>query len=179
VPFSFAGIVVALSLALVGCGGASKPVGVSTAQKAPSSASTSAAPAARTHALGKAAYDAKMRMVGRRFSVSVEGLYPLVEAPRGSEANRETVAKLKRTHAVIASLVATVGTIEPPTSIRAAHGRLLEGLKDFGDELDQLMAVVERGNYGSKPLSTYVRFPGLITIGQARAAIEKKGYAIG
>jgi hypothetical protein len=127
--------------------------------------------------LGKLAYERTMSRLGRQLVVSVEALFPLVEAQPGTDVSKATLTKLARTRAVVTTVMARVAGIAPPAPIRAEHQRLLRGISALGGELDNLIQVEEKG--ASKPFGLYARFISLRTIAKARTAIEKKGYAIG
>jgi hypothetical protein len=159
-----------LAAALAGCGG--------NAKQAQLPASTAVTAPQKTVALSKSAYDATMRQLGRRLAISVEGLFPLVESQAGDDTTKASVAKVESTRAVATSVMTRVAAIAPPGPIRAEHRRLVKGLSDFRDELDDLIRVLQDGG-GSKPFESYSRFAGLRTIARARDDIELKGYAIG
>ncbi len=157
-----------LVAAAVGCGGTSN--GNETAQPA-----VTAPP--KTVTLGKTAYETTMRRLGRTFAGSVETMFPLTQGQPGTDASAQSIAKLEKTRAVVTNVTASISAITPPASIRDEHQRLLKGLSDFRDELDQLIQFLQKG--GPERLGTLTRFAGLTTIAKARSAIESKGYAIG
>jgi len=128
-------------------------------------------------ALGRSAYDATMRPLGRRLAQSVQSLFPLVEARPGTEVAKTTVARLERTKAVVVDVTARVAAIPAPPAIRSAHRRLVSGLESLRAELDELIHVLQVGT--SKPFGVYTRFTSLQTIARARNEIERKGFAIG
>jgi len=130
-----------------------------------------------TRALGKDAYDAAMRRLGLRLGRSVQSLFPLVEAPPGTEVAKATVAKLRRTRAVVLDVTAGVAAISAPPAIRDPHRRLLKGLESLRAELDELIHVLEVGT--KRPFGSYTTFTALRTIARARNEIEGKGFAIG
>jgi hypothetical protein len=168
----------ALALTLGGCGGGGgtsvEPAATTTIATA--TTTTRAAAAASTR-LGKDAYDRRMQRLGRKLAVSVDKMFPLVEAQPGTDVSRESVAKLQRTRAVVTSVATDLSAITPPTPIRAAHQHLLNGLTVFGGELDELIRVLQEGT--SKPFGEYAKFDGLRAIARATKEIERKGYAIG
>jgi len=157
-------------LALAGCGGGDS----SSSQTAPSVTVTTPQ---KKVTLSKPAYDRRMKQLGRQLAVSINGLFPLVEGKPGSEASKESVAKLRRTRAVVTSVQTSIAGIAPPAPIRAEHQRLLQGISALGVELDKLIDVEENGS--KNPFGSYTRFNSLRTIAKARTAIEGKGYAIG
>ena len=159
-----------LVMSLAGCGGGSKTV------QQPSSAPTVTIPHDAVP-LAKQVYNQTMKRLGRQLGGSVAHLFPLVQGQPGSDVNKESLAKLKSTRAVVDTLIVKLESIAPPAAIRAEHQRLLQGLSALVGELDTLIQVEEKG--GSKPFGAYARFMSLRTIAKAKTAIEKKGYAIG
>ena len=165
------GLVAALLvMSLAGCGGGNK-----TAQTSTSAPAVTIAPSAVP--LTKQVYDRTMKRIGRQLGGSVAHLFPLVQAQPGSATNKESLAKLRSTRAVVTSVLTAIAGIAPPARVRPEHQRLLQGLSALGGELDTLIQVEEQG--GSKPFGAYTQFLSLRTIAKARTAIEKKGYAIG
>jgi hypothetical protein len=160
----------ALILSIAGCGGSKHP-------QAHAPAATPLAGTKRPVALGKVAYEATMRRLGRRLATSVEAMYPLVAGRPGAEATKKSLAKVERTRAVATSLMTRLAAIVPPAPIRADHQRLARAVSDFRDELDQLIRVLEQG--GSKPFEAYTRFAGLQAIAVATRDMNAKGYFIG
>ena len=161
---------------LAGCGGQSHP-GSSSASVPP----TVSAPAATTPVhrvvLGKSGYNRTMRRLGSRLSTSIQGLYPLVTGPSGSEATKEALARMQKARAVVTSVSGTLAAIVPPKAVRPDHQRLVRAVGSLGTELDNIINHLQRGT--SKPLGTYFRLPGLQQIARAVQDIEAKGYAIG
>jgi hypothetical protein len=177
-PLALAAALPALALALGGCGGggsSAEPAATATVAT-PATTARAAATAAQT-TLGKAAYDRRMQRLGQRLAVSVDRMFPLVEAQPGTDVSRQSVAKLERTRAVVTSVATDLASITPPSPIRAAHQHLLNGLTVFGGELDELIRVLQEGT--SKPFGEYAKFDGLRAIARATKEIERKGYEIG
>jgi hypothetical protein len=158
-----------LAVTLAGCGGGGKTVD--------ESGTPTVTIPHKTASLGKVAYERTMARLGNRLAGSVEGLFPLVQSQPGTDVNKESVAKLTKTRAVVTSVMARVAEIAPPAPIRADHQRLLRGISALGNELDKLIEVEEKGS--SQPFGIYARFTSLRMIAKARIAIEKKGYKIG
>jgi hypothetical protein len=156
-----------LAVTLAGCGGGGKTADQSATATIPH----------KTVSLGKVAYERTMARLGTRLVGSVEGLFPLSQSQPGTDVNKESLAKLTKTRAVVTSVLARVAEIAPPAPIRADHQRLLHGISALGNELDKLIEVEEKGS--SQPFGIYARFTSLRTIAKARIAIEKKGYNIG
>jgi hypothetical protein len=160
-----------IAVVVAGCGGAG---GNSNSQSSPSETVTTPQ---KKVILSKVAYDRRMKQLGKQLAASVDTLFPLVEGKPGSQASKDSVAKLKRTRAVVTSVMASVADIAPPAPIRAEHQRLLRGISALSVELDKLIEVEENGS--KDPFGSYTRFNSLRTIAKARIAIEGKGYAIG
>jgi hypothetical protein len=164
-------VVTGFALILTACGGSggAQTTGVSTRTTLP--------PRAAKVALGKAAYSRRMQRDGRQLAGSVEKLFPLVEAQPGTEVAKESIAKLRRTRAVVTNVTDDVAAMVPPLPVRPAHARLVKGLTRFGAELDGLIDVLENGT--TKAFGAYAQFKSLRTIAEARAEIEDMGYTIG
>lgn len=165
-----AAVLAMLAVTLAGCGGGK------SVQQSPSPTVTIPH---KTVALDKQAYDRTMKPLGRQLVGSVQHLFPLGQARPGSDVNKESLAKLRRTRAVVTNVMARLAGIAPPAPIRAEHQRLLKGVSALGGELDKLIQVEEEGTSPSKPFGTYARLTSLLTIAKAREAMEKKGYKIG
>ena len=168
--FVLAVAICALALTLGGCGS-----GGTTANRA--ATETTATTGALGAALPRDAYDRRMRQLGHRLAVSVDSLFPLVEAQPGTDVSKETVGKLQQTRSVVTSVATDVSSISPPAPVRAAHEHLLNGLTTFGTELDELIRVLQKGT--THPFGEYTKFNGLLAIARATKEIERKGYAIG
>jgi len=118
-----------------------------------------------------------MKRLGNQLVGSIEGLYPLVGSPAGSDNAKETVRKLEKTRAVVTIVSARIAEIAPPAPVRAEHARLVRGVSALGRQLDKLIEVQEKGTL--RDFGIYSHFASLITISRATKAIQKKGYAIG
>jgi hypothetical protein len=163
---------VVLVATLTGCGGnrkSAQPTATTTPQK-------QAAPHKEVN-LDKAAYIKTMRPLGKRLTISIERIYPIVETTPGSTISNETAAVIEKTRVVVAAVLASAASIVPPKPIRADHRRLVQGLSDLQAELGALIHFLHKG--GPNPFGLYASLPGLQTIAAARISIEKEGYAIG
>ena len=118
-----------------------------------------------------------MRRLGRTLSVSVEGLFPFVDGAPGSEANKQSAAKVEKARAVVTSVGKRLAAITAPKPVRPDHRRLIKAVETLGIELDMLTHKLQKGD--SKPLGTYLRLQGLQTVAKVVADIKQKGYAIG
>jgi hypothetical protein len=165
-----------LAVTLAGCGGGGKTAHQSTTSTGTSTSTTVTTPH-KTVALGKVAYERTMKRLGSQLIGSVDRLFPLTEAPPGTEVSKATLAKLAKTRAVVTNVTARIAEIAPPAPIRAEHQQLLRGVSALGEELDRLIEVEEKGT--PKAFGIYAHFNSLRTIAKASSAIEKKGYAIG
>jgi len=171
---------------LAGCGGTKTHAGtetggtqVHTGAQGHSTASVAQPKAAAPHAivLSKLSYERTMRRLGKALSVSVEEMFPIVDDGAGSPANKAALAKVETARAVVARVGATLATIVPPAPVRAAHARLVIGVKSLRNELDALIGALQQS--GSPLLGVYTQLRALNAIALATTEIEKKGYAIG
>jgi hypothetical protein len=175
-----AALVVAL---LAGCGGTQKHAATDNdgtqKQTVTQQRSGTVAQAAAPHAivLSKPSYERTMRRLGKALSVSVEGMFPIVDDGAGSQANKAALAKVETARAVVARVGATLALIVPPAPIRADHAKLIVSVKALRKELDALIGALQQS--GSHPLGAYTQLDALNAIALATTDIEKKGYAIG
>jgi hypothetical protein len=133
--------------------------------------------APRSIVLGKAAYEKTMRGLGARLTISLQNLFPLDSGPRGSEANEESLAKLRRTRAVAGEVAARLTLIRPPRAVRTEHDKLVRGIAELETELDRLLTGIQKGSPNS--FASLMRFRSTRVIASATTAIRNKGYAIG
>ena len=167
---------VVLATVLAGCGGGGEKAGqpVSTDTTTTTQGASTTPPKV---VLAKPAYEKTMRRLGRTLAVAVGQIFPLEEGKPGSETEREAVAKLERTRAVVTKVRRSLAAITAPQPVRADHQRLIRSLVGLRDELDVLIRVMVQG--GTKPIGSYARFSSLQTIARTVKEIERKGYAIG
>lgn len=162
------GVLAAVVLLATGCGGGKKSA--ATAPTTTAAAPTVTAPAAP---LGRAAYDAKMRAVGRGVSNAISSL--------GAPTTEATAAKALASLAThLRAAADTLASISAPAPIKAQHAALVKAVRDYADELDAVIAKVKTGKLGATSIAaTIVSLPGVAEIQQASTAIANKGYSIG
>jgi hypothetical protein len=165
------GVLAAGSAALLlvsGCGGKkSAATGPTTTAVAPATTTTAAPP------LGRAAYDAKMRAVGRSVTNAIDAL--------GTPTTKAAVAKaVSGLQTRLRAAADRLAAISAPARVKAQHAALVKAVRDFADELDAVIANVRTGKLPAPSVpATLVSLPGVGEIQQASTAIANKGYAIG
>ncbi len=162
VPF----LALAAALLLAGCGGGGG--GSSTAPATTAAATTTGAAAAQ--ALGKAAYVAQMRAIGRSLSASLTALGKATTAANAATA-------LKQVQDDLRAAAEKLAAITPPARVAALHARLVRAVREFADELSSVIAQLQAGKLSA--LSAVPTLKGLAEIQAASAAIQGRGYKIG
>jgi len=166
-----AGVLAAVLLLVSACGGGGKKspttAPTATAAAAPATTTTSAKP------LGRAAYDAQMRAVGRSVTSAINSMAALTTKATAGAA-------LVKLQAHLRSAANTLAGIAPPAAIKAKHAALVKAVRDYADELDAVIAKVRNGTLEAASVpSAIVGLPGVGEIVNASSAISNAGYAIG
>ena len=157
----------ALLLFAAGCGGGSKSSNGTTAGTTTEAAATTTAAAAP---LPKTAYVNKMKAIGRSLSTSLNSLGSATTAPKAAVALTAVQTDLRKA-------ADGIEAITPPQPIKTQHAQLAKAVRDFADELDPVIAKLEKGTITA--LQTVPTLKGLQEIQAASTAIANKGYKIG
>lgn len=140
-------------------------------------AATTPTTAANAVHLAKAAYEKKMRVLGNQLGASVEALYPLSSGTKGSEVEKQTVAKLEKTEGVAKSVLEQMQHIAPPKPVRKQQDALEHGVSLLVTQLDEMITSAETGDVAS-----FIRGSNfgssLQTINAAANAMTDLGYNI-
>lgn len=165
------GVLAAVVLLASACGGGGKKAATSapttTAAATPGTTTTAAGP------LGRAAYDAQMRAVGRSVTSSINSVSSLTSKATAADA----LAKLQ---AHLRAAGKTLAAMSPPARIKTQHAALVKAVRDYADELDAVIAKVKNGTLKAAAVpAAVVALPGVGEIVNASSAIVNAGYAIG
>jgi hypothetical protein len=161
----------AVLLLASGCGGGGS--GTSTTTTTTSTTTTTPATTTTTasgQASSKAAYVARMKVIGQSLSTSLNTLGAAKTAATAATALAKVQTDLRGAADKLAA-------ITPPDAIKTQHGELVKAVRDFADELDPVIKSLKAGKLTA--LASVPTLKGLTEIQAASTAISNKGYKIG
>ena len=166
-----AGVLAAVLLLASACGGGGKQAATTppttTAAAAPATTTTPAAP------LGRAAYDAQMRAIGRSVTSSINAVSTLTSTATAADALTKLQEHLR-------SAADTLAGMSPPRAIKTRHAALVKAVRDYANELDAVIAKLKGGTLKAAAVpAAIVALPGVGEIVNASSAIVSAGYSIG
>jgi hypothetical protein len=167
----------ALAVGAAGCGGGSS----SSSSTQPTTTPTTTTPvtvlAGPKVALGKKAYERKMRVLGNQVGKSINGLYPLSSGTKGSSTAKQTVVKLQKAQTVVRGVLVQLKQIAPPAAIAKQHRQLENGVSTLVDQLGRMITDTEAGNVADFVAGSNFTTP-LQMINAAADAMNHRGYNI-
>ena len=126
--------------------------------------------------LTKAEYEQEVAVLGESISSSFQGI-------SASTPPEELGEKLRGAQGALQELADRLGEISPPEEIEDAHGRLIEGLRSFSDDLVEVGGKLEAAAGDSAAaLAALAGLAGLEsvrTLQEVAEELEEKGYDLG
>jgi hypothetical protein len=148
----------ALALGATACGGGDD-------EKA---AATTTAPGGQ----GFSPYEVQMQQLGQTLG---RALLELGSANKTAPA--ATVVKdLRQAQKELRSAAVKLTALTPPEKIQAQHKRLIKGVRDYANDIDDVIAKYKRGN--RQAVFSVTDLPGVKEMQRASQAISKAGYVI-
>jgi hypothetical protein len=157
--------------AFSGCGGGGHSSSTTTR-----TTTTAAAAPTTTTALGKGAYVAEMRALGKTIGAEFNRIYPIDSGLRGSATEKATMKRLEHGEAVFGQVLATVRGIHPPAPVASDQRQLERGLAGVAAELGQVVKALQAGDISATIVPS--RLSDISLVMSATADMEKRGFDV-
>jgi hypothetical protein len=119
--------------------------------------------------LTKAEYERQMSTIGKSLTDSLNSL--------GSATSADAAAtQLTKLQGELEDAADEMDAITPPERVQAEHAQLVDGVREFGEELDPLIGKLEDGDL--QALAGVQSLAGIAAIQKASSAINGKGFDI-
>ena len=84
----------------------------------------------------------------------------------------------EKAQVALRAAVVTLTKIRPPAGVRGAHALLIEGVEEYANELDAVIAKLEAGGAPVTILQEILHLKGVQDMQQASVEIAEHGYSI-
>jgi hypothetical protein len=178
------GFVLLVLVAVVGviataCGGGSSTSGSQTSQPSQTSQAPQPAqpaqPVQPSQRTSFSSYEIAMQVLGDRLASALATTGRAIAAPNPRPAVIEQ--DLLTAQRQLRGAAVTLEKITPPAKIKALHELLIRSVREFADELDNVIAGVNKKN-GAPVVSVIPALKGVKDMQRASDAILKAGYVI-
>jgi hypothetical protein len=120
--------------------------------------------------LTKSQYEAKLRTIGKQVSEQLGGTLSTTEK-NSKEAIDKGVQALRR-------FADELAKINPPAAIDQLHRDLVNGIRDFADELPDLIDRVSKAKEASDALSIFFGSKSFQELAKVQEELKKRGYTV-
>jgi hypothetical protein len=135
-------------------------------------AATGCGGSSNNNSSGFSPYETKMLALDRSLSATF-----LSQAKFEATASKAGIVKtLRNTQTLLRSTAVKLDNITPPSGAAAGHALLIKGVREYADELDGVIAKVQRGNLRAPYEINNLR--GIHDMNKATEEITKAGYVI-
>jgi hypothetical protein len=118
--------------------------------------------------LTKEEYEQQMQTIGQDLSSALD--------TSGATDADSAVAQIEEAQSTLTTAADEMDEMTPPEDIATEHDQLVEGVRQFSDDLDGVISAVEGGDM--QAVSDMMSLDSLQAIQSASAAITAKGYDI-
>lgn len=125
--------------------------------------------------LTKEEYQAEVRKVGTTLSGALGGVD--TEGAGGLSAVEQQVEQLQ---SALRDAAAELKDLSPPEDVEGAHEKLVQGIRGFADDLDELDDALEREDLGAIRSfeNDFTSSDSVKQIREAAAELQEKGYSL-
>lgn len=125
--------------------------------------------------LSKEEYQAEVRKVGTTLRGALGGVD--TEGAGGLSAVRAQVEQLQ---SALRDAAGELEGLTPPEDVEATHGKLVEGIRGFADDLDELNDALERGDSDAVRSfeDDFTKSDSVKQIQAAALELQQKGYTL-
>jgi hypothetical protein len=120
--------------------------------------------------LTKAQYEAKLRTIGTRVGEELGTTLTATEK-NSKEAIDKGVRALRR-------FADELAAINPPQEIDQLHRRLVDGIRDFAEEVPDLIDRVSKATDPSDAFAIFLSSDAIKELGEVQQELEKRGYTV-
>jgi hypothetical protein len=118
--------------------------------------------------LSKAEYEQQMQTIGQDLSAALD--------TSGATSAEDAVPKVEEAQTTLREAADKMDEMTPPEDIADEHDQLVEGVRAFADDLDDVISALEDGDLSA--ISNMLSLDSIQQIQTASAAITGKGYDI-
>jgi hypothetical protein len=119
--------------------------------------------------LTKADYEQQMSAIGKSLTDSLNSLGTATSAAAAATVMKKLQAELE-------DAADKMNAITPPERVKTEHGQLVEGVRQFGEELGPIITKLEGGDL--QAVAGVQSLAGVAAIQKASSAINGKGFNI-